>query len=80
MSTQQVVSTTTVVIDVPIGDVFAIGELVPISGLYACLPCGYTQQFYAGYLFPTCDACLAGTNLGPEGFQEPEAEFCSFID
>lgn len=60
-------------------DLFAIGQTVPISGLYVCVPCGYTQQFEAGELFTTCDACLAGTDYGPEGYTEPEAEFWTFM-
>lgn len=56
-----------------------IGDIVPISGLYVCVPCGYTQTFEAGGLFTTCEACLAGTEYGPEGYQNEEVEFWQYI-
>lgn len=56
------------------------GDVVPVSGSYVCVPCGYIQQFEAGSLFIECLACLAGTELGPEGFRENEQEFWQFID
>jgi hypothetical protein len=58
---------------------YAIGEIVPQSGLYVCVPCGYVQQFQEGKVFLTCEACLAGTENGPEGYQEEDAEFWSFV-
>lgn len=60
-------------------ELFAIGDMVSISGYYVCVPCGYIQYFEAGTVFLTCDACLAGTEYGPEGFTESGAEFWSLI-
>lgn len=60
-------------------DLFAIGDEVPQTGLYVCVPCGYTQQFIAGDKFTTCEACLAGTENGPEGFTDPAAEFWQLV-
>ncbi len=58
---------------------FGIGDHVTQSGMYMCVPCGYVQYFEAGSEFTTCDACLAGTENGPPGYQEPESEFWQFI-
>jgi hypothetical protein len=58
---------------------YKIGDPVPTSGMYLCVPCGYVQPFNAGDLFTTCEACLAGTADGPQDFQEPEAEFWQFM-
>ena len=58
---------------------YGIGEAVPTSGLYVCLPCGYVQHFAAGETFATCPACLAGTALGPVGYQDEGAEFWQFL-
>jgi hypothetical protein len=54
---------------------YAIGDRVPEGGLYVCVPCGYVQQFEPGELFGTCEACLAGTEDGPEGYTDQNAEF-----
>jgi hypothetical protein len=54
---------------------YKIGDIVPGSGVYLCVPCGYTQYFSAGDNFTTCLVCLAGTPDGPPGYQEPENEF-----
>lgn len=54
---------------------FRKGDVVAVSGEYVCVPCGYTQRFAAGELFTECLACLAGTDLGPEGYRENEQEF-----
>ncbi len=58
---------------------FRKGDIVPMSGMYLCVPCGYTQRFEAGALFTECVACLAGTELGPEGYRENEQEFWQII-
>lgn len=58
---------------------YAIGEVVLESGMYRCVPCGYFQRFEAGAVFETCEACYAGTEIGPAGYQEPEAEFWGFV-
>lgn len=58
---------------------YKIGEAVPQSGMYVCVPCGYIQYFEAGTDFTTCLACFAGTKNGPEGYREDEAEFWQFI-
>lgn len=58
---------------------FRKGDVVPVSGQYLCVPCGYVQRFEAGALFTECLACLAGTDLGPEGYREGEQEFWQFI-
>lgn len=55
------------------------GDAVPVSGEYLCVPCGYVQYFAAGALFSECRACLAGTELGPEGYRENEQEFWQLL-
>lgn len=56
-----------------------VGDAVKESGMYLCVPCGYIQKFEAGSTFTTCEACYAGTDIGPVGYQEPDAEFWQFI-
>jgi hypothetical protein len=56
-----------------------IGDVVPQSGMYLCVPCGFVQEFKEGEQFTECLACLAGTPYGPEGYQHPDAEFWEFI-
>ncbi|MBI2052764.1 MAG: hypothetical protein HYT34_00785 [Candidatus Ryanbacteria bacterium] len=56
-----------------------IGDLVARSGMYVCVPCGYVQYFERGTFFTTCIACFAGTDLGPEGFQDASSEFWQFL-
>lgn len=58
---------------------FKIGDAVPRTGMYLCVPCGYVQRFEEGSAFATCDACLAGTENGPEGYRSAEAEFWQLI-
>lgn len=58
---------------------FRIGDTVLESGTYLCVPCGYTQYFEASSQFTTCDACYAGTELGPEGYKESESEFWQLL-
>lgn len=57
---------------------FKIGDIVPESGAYVCVPCGFIQNFSAGERFTACLACLAGTSDGPEGYKDDEAEFWQF--
>lgn len=54
---------------------YAKSDIAPVSGMYVCLPCGFTQYFEAGSRFTECLACLAGTPFGPEGYREDEQEF-----
>jgi len=58
---------------------YKIGDRVEGDGMYLCIPCGFTQYFEKGSNFTTCDACLAGTETGPEGFREEASEFWQFI-
>lgn len=58
---------------------YKIGDKVLASGNYLCVPCGYLQYFQEGEFFTTCEACYAGTDLGPEDFREPDAEFWQFV-
>ncbi len=58
---------------------YGIGARVPRTGLYVCVPCGYVEQFREGELFPTCEACLAGTENGPERYVDEEVEFWEFV-
>lgn len=60
-------------------ELYAIGDVVLETGLYVCVPCGYMQQFLAGEIFPTCDACLAGTENGPEEYRAEDVEFWQFV-
>ncbi|MBD3251333.1 hypothetical protein GF380_02645 [Candidatus Uhrbacteria bacterium] len=54
---------------------YNVGDMVPFTGAYLCIPCGYVQVFEQGEAFVPCDACQAGTSLGPEGFQDHEEDF-----
>lgn len=58
---------------------YKIGDTVPQSGTWVCVPCGFMTNFDAGSKFITCEACLAGTEYGPEGYQSAEAEFWQFL-
>ena len=58
---------------------FAAGGVIPASGLYLCVPCGYVERFAAGARFPPCPACLAGTEFGPEGWREGEDDFWEYL-
>lgn len=58
---------------------YRIGQRVEKSGMYLCVPCGYAQHFEAGGNFTTCEACLAGTENGHEGYHDPQSEFWQFI-
>ena len=60
-------------------ELYGIGDTVPTTGMYVCVPCGYMQQFIAGEVFLTCEACLAGTDYGPQGYEDPASEFWQFI-
>jgi hypothetical protein len=60
-------------------ELYKIGDVIPQTGMYVCVPCGYIQQFIAGELFLTCEACLAGTENGPVDSQDPDSEFWQFI-
>lgn len=58
---------------------YAVADVIPVSGDYLCVPCGYLQYFEAGERFTPCLACLAGTSDGPSGYQSVEDEFWQFI-
>lgn len=58
---------------------YKIGDVIPQTGEYVCVPCGYVQYFEAGNLFTTCDACFAGTDLGPVEYKDSQSEFWKFI-
>lgn len=62
-----------------IKELYKIDDLVPQTGHYICLPCGYIQEFEAGRKFTTCEACLAGTENGPEGYQDAQSEFWQLL-
>jgi hypothetical protein len=57
---------------------YKIGDAVLQSGMYICVPCGYVQNFEAGSVFTTCEACLAGTSDGPPGYQDGQSEFWQY--
>ena len=59
---------------------YKIGDTVPEHGMYTCVPCGYVQEFFKGGLFTTCEVCLAGTDQGPEGYLDAEAEFWELME
>jgi hypothetical protein len=61
-------------------NVYKIGDIVPVHGAYLCIPCGYIQEFQAGDTFTTCEACLAGTEDGPEGYQDAGSEFWELVE
>ena len=58
---------------------YKIGDVVPQSGMYICVPCGYAQHFEVGSTFTTCEACFAGTTDGPDGYQDSENEFWQLL-
>jgi hypothetical protein len=37
---------------------YKIGEIVRVSGLYVCVPCGYKKRLNAGDTFPSCVNCM----------------------
>ncbi len=57
---------------------YKIDDIVPIHGMYMCIPCGYVQEFQEGAVFTTCELCLAGTEDGPDGYKE-EVEFWELL-
>lgn len=59
---------------------FKIGDVIPKTGMYICVPCGFVTEFFEGEMFLTCEACLAGTPDGPYGFQEEQDEFWQLYD
>lgn len=59
---------------------FKIGDVIPKTGQYLCVPCGFVQFFTEGALFTTCEACFAGTSNGPDSFTDAEDEFWQFVD
>ena len=65
---------------ITITKLYSIGDLVPASGNYVCVPCGYVQYFEAGALFPTYEACYAGTEIGPAGYQGSGSEVWQLED
>lgn len=58
---------------------YAIRDIIPASGSYLCIPCGYVQYFEKGEKFTECLACLAGTSFGPAGFQSDADEFWQLL-
>ena len=58
---------------------YKIGDMVPATGKYLCVPCGYVATFSAGDQFTTCEACYAGTSIGPEGYESEDSEFWQWL-
>ena len=58
---------------------YKIGDIVPATGQYVCVPCGFVTDFTEGTAFTTCEACYAGTSIGPAGYEDPAAEFWQFV-
>jgi len=42
------------------GDAFNVGSTVLKTGVYICVPCGYSCHFNKGATFPLCFGCLEG--------------------
>lgn len=61
------------------GALYKIGDVVIQSCMYVCVPCGYVQYFEVGNFFTTCEACFAGTDLGPVGYQDSASEFWQLV-
>lgn len=38
---------------------FKVGEPVPESGYYVCVPCGYKKYYKKGESFTSCMGCMA---------------------
>ena len=43
------------------------GQIVPETGEYLCVDCGFIDNFEAGAVFPVCEVCLSGEPAGPSG-------------
>jgi hypothetical protein len=41
------------------------GQVVPETGDYLCIDCGYIGSFEVGDIFPVCEVCLSGEPAGP---------------
>ncbi len=50
-------------IKIKTGNTFDVKSVVPKSGTYVCVPCGYRQEFKKGDCFPLCFACLEGKKI-----------------
>jgi len=50
--------------------IYMKGDRVPSSVPYICDNCGTTVFFNEGDTFDSCPSCHAGSDEGPEGFQE----------
>lgn len=46
------------------------GDLVPESGVYVCVPCGFKRELHGGEQFPECISCFSGTEEGDEQYVE----------
>jgi hypothetical protein len=53
---------------------YRYGQIVPKTGEYMCIDCGYISEYKAGSVFPVCEVCLSGDPNGPvstdKGFWE----------
>ncbi len=46
-------------------DLYKWGQIVPETGDYLCVDCGYIATFAEGEIFPVCEVCLSGEPAGP---------------
>ncbi len=42
-----------------------VGQIVPKTGEYLCVDCGYIEELQEGSVFPVCEVCLSGDPEGP---------------
>lgn len=52
------------------GILYHKGEEVPDTAIYMCAPCGYEIAMTQGEVFPECVSCLAGSEDGPEEYDD----------
>ena len=52
-----------------------VAQVVPKTGEYLCIDCGYIEEFKAGGLFPVCEVCLSGDPDGPSALEKGYWEY-----
>ncbi len=57
-------------IQIKIKDTFNVESIVPKSGIYICVPCGYKRAFKKGDCFPLCFSCLEGKKYNGDRYMK----------
>lgn len=50
------------------GDTFDVGHKIKKSGVYVCVPCGYTCILKKGAVFPRCFNCLVNKKYNGDDY------------